>query len=109
MKRNLNGRVETIIPVLDENIQAELAEILQIYIEDNCSAWDGQSDGTYVRRTPGDGEQRRATQEIFIRLASKSASGKSNKENYQPPALERTLASRDGRHDDCFAIRKADS
>ncbi len=88
MKRNLNGRVETIIPVLDRNIQAELAEILEVYFQDNCSVWEGQPDGTYVRRTPTDGQDRQATQEIFIRRAAKSAPGKGKREKYDRHAPE---------------------
>jgi polyphosphate kinase len=75
MKRNLNGRVETVIPVLDKTVQAELAEIFEVYFQDNCSAWEGQPDGTYIRRTPEKGQERRPTQEIFIRRAGGKSSG----------------------------------
>ena len=39
---------------------------------DNCTAWDCQPDGTYVRREPLEGEERRAAQEVFIKLAAQS-------------------------------------
>jgi len=67
MKRNLNGRVETVIPVEDPALKRELDEILAAYEQDNCSVWDCGSDGEYVLRTPAAGEPRREVQEEFIR------------------------------------------
>lgn len=69
MKRNLNSRVETVVPIQDPQLQRELDEILEAYHRDNCSAWDCGPDGVYRRRQPGPGEERRAAQETFIRLA----------------------------------------
>lgn len=69
MKRNLNGRVETVVPILDATLRKELDVILQVYHQDNCSAWDCSPDGVYVRRAPKEGEPRHAAQEIFVRLA----------------------------------------
>ena len=53
MHRNLSRRMEAIAPVCDPSIQAELEEILRVYEDDNCSAWDMRPDGSYVRRRPG--------------------------------------------------------
>jgi polyphosphate kinase len=75
MKRNLNSRVETVVPILDDRLKQELDAILEVYYTDNCSAWDCGSDGVYKRRSPGEGEERRATQETFIR-----------REREEPPA-----------------------
>ncbi len=69
MKRNLENRVETIVPVLDRAVQRELDRIIEVYETDNSSAWDGRPDGSYVRRHPVGGEPRRAAQEELIRLA----------------------------------------
>jgi polyphosphate kinase len=44
--------------------------ILRIYEQDNCSAWDMQPDGDYVRRHPAPGEARRGAQQVFIELAA---------------------------------------
>jgi polyphosphate kinase len=68
MKRNLNRRVETIIPVLDDEVGQQLGRILDVYAKDNCSAWDCQPDGIYIRRTPAEGEERRAAQEVFVEI-----------------------------------------
>jgi len=68
MRRNLDRRMETMIPVTDPQLKKELEEALQVYENDNCSAWDMQPNGKYVRRRPGKGEQGRAAQDVFIDL-----------------------------------------
>ena len=70
MRRNLNNRVETIVPVLDKKLMAELDRILEVYDTDNSSAWDCGPDGVYTLRTPEKGEERRAVQDDLIRLAA---------------------------------------
>ena len=67
MTRNLNERVETVIPVEDPALKRELDDILSAYEQDNCSVWDCGSDGEYALRTPAPGEARREVQEEFIR------------------------------------------
>jgi len=75
MKRNLSNRVETVVAVTDPALQKELDEILAVYDADNCSAWDCGPDGVYVRRTPGEGHERLAAQEHFIRFAGSRRTG----------------------------------
>ena len=69
MRRNLDSRVETIMPVSDDKVKQELAAILDVYDNDNSSAWDCMPNGNYVLRRPSKGEARRSTQEEFITLA----------------------------------------
>jgi polyphosphate kinase len=73
MQRNLNRRVETIMPVADPTLKQELEQTLQIYENDNCSAWDMKPDGRYKRRSPRKGEKRRAAQEVFIELIGRQS------------------------------------
>ncbi len=73
MKRNLNNRVETVVPVRDASLKQQLDEIIAVYEEDNCSAWDAQPDGCYVRRRPAEGEPLRDAQETFIQQAQQGA------------------------------------
>ena len=68
MRRNLDRRMETIMPVTDPELKQELEQTLQVYENDNCSAWDMQPDGKYVQRRPRQGEERRTAQEVFIDL-----------------------------------------
>ncbi len=65
MKRNLESRMETIMPVENPEIKTELEEILAIYERDNTFSWDMQPDGSYVRRKPAEGEQPVAAQQYL--------------------------------------------
>ncbi len=69
MKRNLDRRVETVAPVEDPALIAQLEEILDIAENDNHTAWDLQSDGSYLRRHPVKGEKPRPSQEVLMDLA----------------------------------------
>jgi len=58
MPRNLNRRVEVLFPVLDPRLLRTLRDVvLAIYLDDNVRARHMQADGTYVRATPGPGEE----------------------------------------------------
>jgi polyphosphate kinase len=73
MTRNLSRRMEVVAPVRDPVVKAELDDILRTYDEDNCSAWDMQPDGRYLRRHPAPGEARRSAQQVFIEHAESPA------------------------------------
>jgi polyphosphate kinase len=70
MHRNLDRRVESITPVSDPALRRQLDYILEIYEDDNTSAWDLMPDGDYIRRHPEDGEHPTSAQQRFIELAS---------------------------------------
>jgi polyphosphate kinase len=72
MKRNLDGRVECIIPIADPKLKRELAHILDVYERDNTSRWDCASDGSYTRRRPAPGEPVVASQAEFAALAKEA-------------------------------------
>lgn len=65
MERNLESRVETVIPITDPAIREELRFILDTQLADQRSAWEMRSDGTYVQ---GNGEGL-SCQEVFIARA----------------------------------------
>ena len=50
MKRNLDFRVEAVVPIEDKNLQKEIQEIIDIMLNDNRNAWFLQSNGIYVQR-----------------------------------------------------------
>ena len=54
MMRNLEHRVEVLAPVEDPLLQAELRQIINLHLDDQRSAWEMRSDGTYVQRRPGE-------------------------------------------------------
>jgi len=70
MRRNLSNRMESIMPVTDTAVCSELEQILNIYEQDNCTAWDMRPDGTYLRRWHADTEECLAAQDRFIAIAS---------------------------------------
>ncbi|HEX2205597.1 MAG TPA: polyphosphate kinase 1 [Longimicrobium sp.] len=55
-ERNLNDRVETVVPVLDPALQQRLVDILHYALNDNRLAWELQPDGRYVQRQPAPDE-----------------------------------------------------
>lgn len=69
MARNLDRRVEAIVPIEDPDISNDLQEILGIMLADNRQAWDMQSDGTYKQRRPQPGSEAQSTQQILMEMA----------------------------------------
>ena len=54
MKRNLEQRVEIVVPVEAPALRADLRTVLDLHMADERSAWDMQPDGTYVQRRSED-------------------------------------------------------
>ena len=54
MKRNLESRVEVLVPVEDPALRQELRAILDTQLAPKRGAWEMQPDGSYVQRV-GDG------------------------------------------------------
>jgi len=57
MPRNLDRRVEAVTPVEAPELRRKLERLLDLYLQDNRGAWDMKSDGSFVQRHPGDGEE----------------------------------------------------
>jgi len=51
MQRNLEKRVEVLVPIEDARLQGELRHILDTQLSDQRGAWDMQPDGSYVQRS----------------------------------------------------------
>jgi polyphosphate kinase len=60
--------VEVVTPVHDPQLQARLDEILEIEMNDP-RAWEMHQDGSFVQRTPGEGELS-AQEEFLARLVA---------------------------------------
>lgn len=73
MKRNLESRVEVVTPVLDSKLCQELRLILDTQINDQRSAWEMQSDGSFIQRQPEDESQAIGSQQQLIQFAEKRA------------------------------------
>lgn len=74
MPRNLDRRVEAVVPVEDAALIKELQAILAIQLADNRHAWDLQPDGSYIQRRPTEAEPEQDAQTVFMRQAEKGAS-----------------------------------
>ncbi len=70
MGRNLDRRVETVVPVLDpalcEYIRTGILDVLE---EDNVKTRWLQADGSYVRRVPRDGEPPLCAHDLLLQAA----------------------------------------
>ncbi len=71
MKRNLESRVEVVVPVDTPALREQLREFIDVQLNDQRSAWDMLSDGSYVQRQPSDAENQPGCQVELIRLAEK--------------------------------------
>ena len=78
MPRNLDRRVELLVPVEDEACRAKLRETLRTYFKDNTNTWVMTSKGTY-ERTVEEKHPFRAQQELFGRARSANESIKQNR------------------------------
>ncbi|HEX3462490.1 MAG TPA: polyphosphate kinase 1 [Candidatus Elarobacter sp.] len=68
MGRNLDRRVETVVPVLDPLLRETICEeILDVYFADNVKTRVLRPDGGYERRAVLPGEPRVNAQEIFLK------------------------------------------
>jgi len=71
MPRNLDRRVELMFPVLQESIRNTIRDILFLYFTDNVKAHYLQSDGSWIRRKPTEGEKRVRVQECLYESEKK--------------------------------------
>ena len=78
-RRNLEERVEVLVPVEDEALQQRLRKTLDAALSDNRTAWDMRADGRYVLRHPAPREPVRNYQDMLMQWARES----------QPAAMRR--------------------
>ena len=73
MDRNLIRRIEVCFPVMDPALKARLISDLDLYLGDNCLAWELRPDGSYERLTPPAGEAAVSVQGRLLSLLAESA------------------------------------
>jgi polyphosphate kinase len=73
MSRNLDYRVEAIVPVEEPRLQEELRAILDLELADNVKAWDMRADGTYIQRAPLPGAEPRSSQDLLMQRSLERA------------------------------------
>ncbi len=67
MQRNLDHRIEMVVPVEAPHVRAEIETIFRRLLSDNSQAWTLGGDGRWTRLTPEPGERRRAAQAVAMR------------------------------------------
>jgi polyphosphate kinase len=88
MGRNLEGRVEVLIPVETAELREELRLILKVQLSDRRNAWEMQADGSYIQRQPRNDAEALGTHATLIALAAqRSAAAKAP----EPEPNERRL------------------
>lgn len=70
MKRNLESRVEVVVPIEDLVLREKLRHILDVQLNNQRSVWDMHADGSYTQRRPREGQDTSGAQEILIDLAA---------------------------------------
>ncbi|WP_169569070.1 RNA degradosome polyphosphate kinase [Sneathiella limimaris] len=86
MPRNLNRRIETLVPVTNETIHRQvLDQIMVACIKDNQQTWILEADGTYTRLH--DDQQPFSAHNYFLTNPSLSGRGKALKVNMPVPDL----------------------
>ncbi len=71
MRRNLEDRVEVMVPVEDPALCRELQQMFEIQLGDPVSAWDMQPDGSYRQRRPAAGQEELGSHQRLIEFAQK--------------------------------------
>jgi polyphosphate kinase len=82
MPRNLDRRVELLVPVQDPTCQARLISILNTTFQDNVKSRRLMSDGRYQRRRPSDATKPLRSQQVFFEQA-RDAAKQAQKDRYQ--------------------------
>jgi polyphosphate kinase len=67
MSRNLDHRIEVVVPVEAAHVRAEIESIFKALLADNSQAWELHGDGTWTRVAPEGAERRRPAQTVFMR------------------------------------------
>jgi len=71
MDRNFFRRTETCFPIRQKPLKQRLKKDLELFLADNCQAWELCGDGSYKRLTPGKDKPVSAQKTFLKRLAAK--------------------------------------
>jgi len=90
MRRNLESRVELLVPIEDPGHREELDRFLEVQLQDQRSTWDMAPDGDYVQRQPaGRGRDSKGCQEVLIANAERRHASAFRLRRRRPKAIAR--------------------
>jgi polyphosphate kinase len=69
MPRNLDYRIDLLVPIEDGRAQQELARAFDILLADNSSAWEMSSEGRWMKLRPRKGDRVKPSQVVLMRNA----------------------------------------
>ncbi len=69
MPRNLDHRIEVLVPIENARVRQELNAILDSALGDNTNAWELDGNGAWTRLVPGESEKPRSHQATMMRRA----------------------------------------
>ena len=73
MPRNLDNRLELVVPVENERLRSRLSSVFDTLLADNAGAWELDAQGNWRRLRPAKGQRARQAQEVLIKSASVAA------------------------------------
>lgn len=66
MQRNFDRRVEQLFPLRQERHRAKIRRLLELQLADTMNCWELNSDGSFERKTPKEGEEPRDSQRLLL-------------------------------------------
>ncbi len=90
MKRNLESRVEIVVPIEDPGLREELRVMLDTQLAPGRGSWAMQADGSYVPRWTSDDAT--SSQQVLIDLAAKRQKEGSRRRRRRPRVFARRPA-----------------
>jgi len=96
MSRNLESRVELVVPVEEPALKDQLRSILDTQLADRRSAWEMRHDGSYEHRQSESGEPADGAQQAFITWAEKRLKDSMKLRRRRPRGPRRAGARSDG-------------
>jgi polyphosphate kinase len=73
LPRNLDHRIEVVVPIEARPLQSELDAVFDALLVDNAQAWELRSDGSWLRIQPAKGKRRHTAQGQLISRARSRA------------------------------------
>ncbi len=94
MKRNLEQRVEVVVPIEDPLLREQLRAMLDVQLADRRSGWDMHSDGSYVKRQCEDPGEPGSQQQLIARAEERLHNAKRLKRRKPQTVVRRQGAGR---------------